>query len=853
MSEETPVPATAETSATETSASRGARVGEFLLLLLQLGLILLLIRDFEIVSPAFLKVAVLAATGFVISYFLPLRHRLVCFLLLSLATIGLVFGITEGAWLIGLGLVLIGICHLPIRVSARAAILILAGVVLGFLRVDWFHAPWSNALWPILGSMFMFRVMIYLYDLSHERGPVSLPWTLSYFFILPNVCFPLFPLVDYKTFRRTYYDGEPHRIYQTGLFWMFRGITHLLVYRLVYHYLSLGPDDVTNAGELIQYFVSSFLLILRVSGHFHLIVGMLHLFGFNLPATQHLYYLASGFTDLWRRANIYWKDFMVKLFYYPAYFAARRWQTRNRLIFSTFVVFVATWLLHSYQWFWIRGAFLFTWNDVVFWAILGGLVLANSLYETSHGKARALKKGSWTLRAAVALSLRTAGTFAVMCVLFSLLSSPSLTEWLGVWSVAEKTLPANAIWVPALLLAAVAIGGARGIATLSQAVTHDGRPHAPQKFIVVAGALALLYLAWNPAVFSSFGPKAVGIIDLVRKEKLSARDEALIERGYYENLLSVDRFNNQLWEKYSSAAKPADWLGIANTGAVRRTDDFRGYELAPSLEIRFKGATLRTNRWGMRDKDYELTKAPNTFRIALLGGSHEMGSGVENHQTLEALLEERLNREAKGGSYGAYEILNFAVGGYRTLNQPLVLEKKVLPFRPDAVFYTAHTGDLRRTIRQLAEWLPRAGDIPYPYLKEILSKAGLLRETPLDVAVRRLNPFAREVLFESYRHIAEECRKHGIAPVWVLLPGVKEGRSRRDVTELTEFARLAGFTVLDITDAYDGYGQSRLVIAPWDDHPNARAHRLLAERVYKAIKENESVSGLLISGSSTRR
>ena len=32
----------------------------------------------------------------------------------------------------------------------------------------------------------------------------------------------------------------------------------------------------------------------------------------------------SSFTDFWRRINIYWKDFMMKVFYYPAFFRLRR-------------------------------------------------------------------------------------------------------------------------------------------------------------------------------------------------------------------------------------------------------------------------------------------------------------------------------------------------------------------------------------------------------------------------------------------------------------------------------------------------------------------------------------------------
>jgi hypothetical protein len=38
-------------------------------------------------------------------------------------------------------------------------------------------------------------------------------------------------------------------------------------------------------------------------------------------------------------------------------------------------VFFATWVLHAYQWFWIRGSYLLAWNDVLFWAILAVLVM----------------------------------------------------------------------------------------------------------------------------------------------------------------------------------------------------------------------------------------------------------------------------------------------------------------------------------------------------------------------------------------------------------------------------------------------------------------------------------------------
>ena len=223
----------------------------------------------------------------------------------------------------------------------------------------------------------MFRLIIYMYDLKHEKQPASVTTRLSYFFLLPNVVFPFFPVVDYGAFRRTYYNQDANSIYQTGVWWMFRGVTHLILYRLVYYYLTIGPGEVETAGQLFRFLISNYMLYLKVSGSFHLIVGTLHLFGFNLPATNHLYFLASSFTDYWRRINIYWKDFMMKVFYYPTYFRVKKIGNTQALILATVAVFVATTVLHSYQWFWLRGDWSLTALDGLLWSILAILVIAN--------------------------------------------------------------------------------------------------------------------------------------------------------------------------------------------------------------------------------------------------------------------------------------------------------------------------------------------------------------------------------------------------------------------------------------------------------------------------------------------
>ncbi|MBM3320270.1 MAG: hypothetical protein FJY73_06305 [Candidatus Eisenbacteria bacterium] len=95
------------------------KIAKTLLVAAELGLFLLVIqRRFQVESPAFVRIVELAIAGFLIHAFLPRRLRLSFFLLLSLAGILLVFGVRDGLGVIGIGLALVGLCHLPVRFSA---------------------------------------------------------------------------------------------------------------------------------------------------------------------------------------------------------------------------------------------------------------------------------------------------------------------------------------------------------------------------------------------------------------------------------------------------------------------------------------------------------------------------------------------------------------------------------------------------------------------------------------------------------------------------------------------------------------------------------------------------------------
>jgi D-alanyl-lipoteichoic acid acyltransferase DltB (MBOAT superfamily) len=793
-----------------------------------------LISHFGLENKAFLYLTMLAVSGFAVHYFLALRFRMPFFLALSVVAVVVLLGPMPATWLIGLGLLLIGICHLPVAFWLRVAMLVVSGATLLVWRGGWASGPVPAVVWPILGSMFMFRLISYLYDVKHDPGLASIPRSLSYFFMLPNVCFPLFPVVDFKTFCRQYYNDDRHRIYLVGVQWMFRGAVQLILYRLVYQLLVLEPASVETIADLGQYLLWPYLLYLRVSGMFHLVVGMLHLFGFNLPETHRSYFLASSFTDFWRRINIYWKDFMMKVFYYPAYFALRKRGETMALVTSTLVVFAVTWALHSYQTFWIQGSFLLAWNDVLFWTLLAVLVVVNALHEWRRGRQRRLTDRALPWRDTVRSAAATVGMFCTICLLWSLWSTESLTTWLSLWSAAAVPPAPGQRWLVALLLA-VPAAIALCVVAASRAWFRTPLSYEAQTALVV-GATICLVLMSTSRVYKHLG-SAGTVIAGVRFGGLNRADQAGLERGYYENLMGVERFNGELWALYMN--RPPDWeRGLADAGLSRDTGGFPPYELRPSTEGRFKGVPLRTNRFGLHDKEYAQTPPPGCYRIALLGASHAMGSGVLREDTFEAVVEARLNRERPGGSPTCYEILNFSVYGYPPLYQVGVLNDRVVRFQPNSILYVAHPGDSDRIIEFLATSIRDRKHLPFDDLSAIVQHAAVDPEMPERVARQRLAPYADQIVSWLYRRLVEDSRRHGMTVGYIFLPMVPETPPSIDDVRQIGLARESGFVVLDLSDVYVGSDRHSLWVAEWDAHPNAAGHRLIADRLYSLIQQN---------------
>jgi len=268
------------------------------------------------------------------------------------------------------------------------------------------------------------------------------------------------------------------------------------------------------------------------------------------------------------------------------------------------------------------------------------------------------------------------------------------------------------------------------------------------------------------------------------------------------------------------AVEVKEKAGNPNIGHVHR----------PNAEAYLMGTDVRINSDGLReDVDYPVERNEN-YRIAVLGDSLTFGWGVEKYETFEVLLEEMLNETRPT------EMINFGHGNYNTSQQVNLFKEKGLKYNPDKVVVFYFINDAEVTpIRSSWTWISwsRAVTFIWSRVRGLLSNSGgktfyefyselYEDDAPGFIAVKEA--------FLDLRGITEE---RGMELQVVMLP---ELHDLVNYPFSKEYAKVENFLieneipVIDLTRDFAGYEDAvGLWVALDDAHPNAEAHRMIAE------------------------
>lgn len=765
------------------------------------------------------------AAGILINLLLPHRFRSAFFALAGMAGIVYALGPLSGGILIATIFLLIGICHLPAPYYLRVFLLLAVTTGAAALRLQVFYVPRLIVITPLLGTLLMFRLILYMHEIRFEKKSPTIAQRLSYFFNPVNIAFPLFPILDYKTWLRQHVDEDLDVIFRQAIRRILLGTLHLLLYRWLYQHV---PNAATlqTAGDLLLFILGGYALILRMTGIFWIAVGLLGLFGYRLPPVFDNVFLVTSFGEIWRKINIYWRDFVTKVFYYPIYFRLRK-KVKAAVLVTAMIVFVVTWLLHGWQWFWLRGDFSFRATDTLYWMALG-VCIAITLAIESRDDYRPKKSATASWGNSFRFMLRVTGMYLFMSVLWTLWNSASLHEWFYLLSLFSHQ-SATALPLAGIVVAVILAGTAVHFFITNKTITLPDVA-SPRVVIVMTMIVALFSISVWPPVRNHLPPFARKVLADIHRFKLNQQDRDNAEQGYYEKL--VDARGSSPWGVSLTARNKTKWF----TAAEIPVNDMRMRALQPSMVLKSDSLTFSVNEWGMRSAEHPTKDKPaHTIRIAILGGSYEMGSGVDDAAVFATRLEEKFNAYLKGRSDSTrVQVLNFSAGAYHLPQYAWLCDHTVFDFHPDIVLSFAHSLEAQRLNGVIARMVQNGVSIDYPEIKNIVQKSGAAQTMSRTEVRNRLQPWNDSLLDWGYRHVAQACAQHHAQVVWVYLPALADNPEPSEVKTLATHALNAGMDTLSLTNVY-GKNRNNLWVNPDDSHPNAEGHRLISDALYLKI------------------
>ena len=261
-----------------------------------------------------------------------------------------------------------------------------------------------------------------------------------------------------------------------------------------------------------------------------------------------------------------------------------------------------------------------------------------------------------------------------------------------------------------------------------------------------------------------------------------------------------------------------------------------GHVHRPNRHERLMNAEVRINSAGFRDDEYTLARNER-WRILLLGDSLTFGWGVEKEESFEHRLEQALDAERPT------EIINLGAGNYNTVQEVNLFLDVGLAYEPDQVVLYYFIND--------AEMLPQPSR--WPWLGSV--RLVTFYWSRVKALLAQYNDAAGYQAYytalyhddaegwrksrAALRELARVCREREIALQVVLLPELHELVDYPFSEEYGMIMRFLGdneISALDLTPAFAGETEPhRFWVALDDAHPNAEAHRRIAEASFDFV------------------
>lgn len=215
----------------------------------------------------------------------------------------------------------------------------------------------------------------------------------------------------------------------------------------------------------------------------------------------------------------------------------------------------------------------------------------------------------------------------------------------------------------------------------------------------------------------------------------------------------------------------------------------------------------------------------------------------------ESLLENRLNETQPTPDIQKFEVLNFAVGGYRITQVMETMTEKAAPFHPD-VYLVAMTSVSvsHRWSFHIGHLLQRKIDLKYEFLKYVVADAHVQPTDSLETMDRKLAPYTPAVLKWCLEQMKEQAAEQGARMVILLIPEpVPPDQIAEQFTQARPIIDKIGVPVIDLLDTFAASKDLIALRVSRDDvHANAQGHEMLFENLYQKIMQDPKLSDAVL-------
>jgi hypothetical protein len=200
------------------------------------------------------------------------------------------------------------------------------------------------------------------------------------------------------------------------------------------------------------------------------------------------------------------------------------------------------------------------------------------------------------------------------------------------------------------------------------------------------------------------------------------------------------------------------------------------------------------------------------------------------------------------------------MAAYSPLHRLETFRRKAAAFEPDLVLFSATLLDPRLLELHLCGLLQDHTDAaPYEFVPRAIAAAGiapgeLRRDADGNLLDRgglkeRLRPVLWPTIDEIIGRLDAECRSRGVALAGVIIPRAGDSDTPReripDVARYRAMFERRGIPAVDLSATFDDEEPAAVEIAAWDDHPNARGHKLLFQALATELLEDPALRAIL--------